>query len=161
MAEVSLRPITQKNFAECISLKVADDQIALVASNVKSLAEAYVNPTLHPLGIYDASAHYENSPVLIGFAMYELVDAVGFVMRLMIDKACQGQGYGRAAMIEVIRRLRLHPEVEIIATSHLRENEAAARLYEGLGFVDWETEWTSEIPHERYMILKEQAGTSS
>jgi diamine N-acetyltransferase len=154
MANVSLRPITRENFDQCISLQVADHQRKLVAPNVKSLAEAYVNPTLHPLGIYDASAHYEGNPVPVGFTMYELVNGVGFILRLMIDEKHQRKGYGTAAMIEVIRRLRLHPEVEIIATSHLRENEAAARLYESLGFVDWKTEWAREIPHERYLILR-------
>ena len=155
MAEVSLRPITKENFNECISLKVAEHQKELVATNVYSLAEAYVNPILHPFGIYNASAHHQKKPVMLGFTMYELEVAVGFILRLMIDEKYQRKGYGRAAMIEVIRRLKLHPEVEIIATSHLRKNEAAARLYESLGFVDWETEWAKGIPHERYLILNE------
>ena len=55
MVKVSLRPITKENFNECISLEVADHQKDLVATNVKSLAEAYVNPMLYPFGIYDAS----------------------------------------------------------------------------------------------------------
>jgi diamine N-acetyltransferase len=109
---------------------------------------------LRPLGIYDASAHYRKNPVMVGFTMYELVDAVGFILRLMIDETHQRKGYGRVAMVEVIRRLRLHPEVEIVATSHLRENKAAASLYESLGFVEWETEWAKDIPQERYLILK-------
>ena len=155
MIKVSLRAITQANFHECISLTVADDQKDLVASNVKSLAEAYVNPTLHPFGIYDASAHYKKNPAMVGFTIYEIAEAVGFILRLMIDEKYQRKGYGRAAMIEVIRRLKLHPEVEIIATSHLRENEAAAKLYESLGFVDWETELVKDISHERYLILKD------
>ena len=44
MLKVSLRPITQKNLNECISLKVTDCQQNFIASNVKSLAEAFVNP---------------------------------------------------------------------------------------------------------------------
>jgi diamine N-acetyltransferase len=59
-------------------------------------------------------------------------------------------------MVEVIRRLKLHPEVERIATSHDRKNEAAARLYESLGFVDWEHELRGdEYSGERYLILQE------
>ena len=61
--------------------------------------------------------------------MYEVVAGVGFILRLMIDRDAQGQGYGRSTVIEVMRRLRLSPEVELIATSHRRENVAAARLY--------------------------------
>ena len=59
----------------------------------------------------------------------------------MIDKSHQRKGYGKAAMLEVIRRLRLHPDVEMIATSHQRDNEAAANLYRGLGFTEWDEEW--------------------
>lgn len=155
MAEVSLRPITSKNITECLSLKVADHQEDLVAANVKSLAQAYVNPAAHPLGIYEASAHYRENPAMVGFTMYEIDDAVGFILRLMVGERHQRKGYGRAAMVEVIRRLKLHAEVESIATSHVRHNDAAARLYEGLGFVDWEHEAVKGNPHERYLILKE------
>ncbi len=157
MATVSLRLITQTNFNECISLKVADNQKKFVATNVQSLAAAFVNPTYHPFGIYDSEAHYQANPSMIGFTMYELIDAVGFILRLMIDEKFQRKGYGRAAMIEVIRRLKLHPEVEQIATSHVRENEAAARLYESLGFVDWEHELRGdEYSGERYLILQKK-----
>jgi diamine N-acetyltransferase len=31
----------------------------------------------------------------------------------MIAERFQGKGYGRAAMLEVIRRLKLHPDVEL------------------------------------------------
>ena len=156
MVKVSLRPITRMNLDECISLKVTNNQKGFVASNVYSLAEASVNPTYHPFGIYDAEAHYQANPSMVGFTMYELSDAVGFIVRLMIDEKFQRRGYGRAAMIEVIRRLKLHPEVERIATSHERKNEAAARLYKSLGFVDWEHELTDKKHSgERYLILQE------
>jgi|GEM_PF-6950688 diamine N-acetyltransferase len=56
----------------------------------------------------------------------------------MVDEKHQGKGYGKAAMLELIRRLKLHPEVEIIATSHLKTNKTAASLYKSLGFVDWD-----------------------
>lgn len=155
MAKVSLRPITQENLDECISLKVANHQKGFVASNIYSLAQASVNPTYYPFGIYDAEAHYQANPSMVGFIMYELRDAVGFIVRLMIDEKLQKRGYGRAAMIEVIRRLKLHPEVERIATSHERKNEAAARLYESLGFVDWKHESGTDDSGERYLILQE------
>ncbi len=52
MAKVHLRNITIENFQECIALKVDASQEGLVASNVKSLAEAKVNPNLFPFAIY-------------------------------------------------------------------------------------------------------------
>ena len=85
--------------------------------------------------------------------MYELVAGVGFIMRLMISHEHQRRGYGHAAMVEVIRRLRLHPEVELIATSYKRGNEAAERLYSNLGFVPWEIEWAQQNKTEKYVRL--------
>jgi diamine N-acetyltransferase len=158
VAGVHLRPVTADNLAECLALRVADAQAAFVASNAKSLAEAYVNPTLVPLAVYGAAARgWEKDPPasMVGFTMYELAAGVGFILRLMIDQGHQGKGYGRAAMVEVIRRLRLHPEVEMIATSHSRGNEAAAALYRGLGFVDWDIGYARVNPNEVYLMLPE------
>ena len=157
MAKVSLRPITPENLDECISLKVADHQKGFVDPNIYSLAKASVSPNYHPFGIYDADAHYRSSPAMVGFIMYDLSNAVGFILRLMVDEKFQRRGYGRAAMIEVIRRLKLHSEVERIATSHDRKNEAAARLYDNLGFVDWKHESRTDDSGQRYLILQEDS----
>lgn len=155
MNDIHLRPVTLANYRECLALQVEDAQSGLVASNAKSLAEAYVNPTLTPLAVYDVAARgYEDPPTpMVGFAMYELAAGVGFITRLMIDRAHQRRGYGRAAMTEVIRRLRLSPEVELIATSHLRENAAAARIYAGLGFVPWDIAYATADAEEVYLRL--------
>lgn len=154
MAKVHLRKVTLDNFSECISLEVNESQKEFIASNVKSLAEAYVNPTLFPLAIYDAKvAGYEKPELpMVGFIMYEITAGVGFILRLMIDRKYQRQSYGRAATLEVIRRLKLHPEVELIATSYKRGNETAAKFYGSLGFVDWDIEWA--IEHESEMFLR-------
>lgn len=152
---VHLRPITSDNFAACLALDVDETQRGLVAPNVKSLAEAYVNHHLTPLAIYDgATIGYEQPHLpMVGFTMYEVVAGVGFIMRLMIDRSMQGKGYGRAAMIEVIRRLRMIPEVQLIATSHRAENSVAARLYRSLGFVDWPVAWALDNPAEVFLML--------
>ena len=155
VARVHLRPVTAANVDECLALSVAGEQVAHVAPNAKSLAQASVNPNFVPLAIYDRLAlGYETPPVpMVGFTMYELAAGVGYIMRLMIDRKHQRQGYGRAAMIEVIRRLRLIPQVELIATSHRHDNEAAASLYASLGFVHWEIGFATEHPEEIYLVL--------
>jgi diamine N-acetyltransferase len=91
---------------------------------------------------------------MVGFIMYEIVAGVGFIQRLMIDQSYQAQGYGRAALIEVIRRLRLSPEVEMIATSHRRENVIAAKLYLSLGFVPWEIAFATPDHPEVFLRLE-------
>lgn len=78
---------------------------------------------------------------------------MGFILRLMIAREHQGQGYGRAAPAGAIRRLRLHPEVELIATSHRRDKLAAAHLYASLGFLLWEIPWAQQTPDETYLAL--------
>jgi diamine N-acetyltransferase len=163
MTEIVLREITRENFRECVSLTLEPWQQKLVAPNFESLAEAKVDPTLVPLAIYDRAAL--GAPLsdhrMVGFTMYGAVEAVGFVKRLMIDKRHQRQGYARAAMREVIRRLRLYPEVQLIGTRHRRCNEAAANLYRSLGFIAWEVSWRNSDPDEVYVALHEaeQAGS--
>ena len=155
--QVHLRRITLDNYEECIGLQVEENQTRWVATNVKSLAEAYVNPTLVPLAIYGASMRGADPPPgsMVGFTMYEVATGVGFILRLMIDRNHQRKGYGRAAMLEVIRRLKLYPDVEMIATSHQRNNEAAANLYQSLGFVEWDEEWLKGHETENFLRLEE------
>jgi len=56
------------------------------------------------------------------------------VARLMIDERYQGKGYGRAAMVEAIRRMRAEPDCQEIALSIEPENAVAEKLYASLGF---------------------------
>ncbi|RUT05936.1 spermidine acetyltransferase [Dulcicalothrix desertica PCC 7102] len=157
MVKVHLRKITRDNLKECLNLQVDNSQKSLVATNAQSLAEAYVDTNLFPFAVYDASVcGYEQPQApMLGFIMYEIdVGGVGFIMRLMIDYKYQRQGYGRATMIEIIRRLKLHPDVEIIATSYRKENEVAASLYQSLGFTPWDIEWAQSHPTEIYVKLE-------
>ena len=157
MPSVHLRPIDRTNLAACLALRVSDEQAGFVASNARSLTEAYVNPALVPLAVYpEAACGWEGVPpaLMVGFTMYELVAGVRFILRLMIDTDAQGQGYGQATMLEVSRRLRLTPEVELIATSHHRDNLAAARLCASLGFTPWEIAWARDMPGEIYLAFR-------
>lgn len=78
-----------------------------------------------------------------------------FIMRLMIDEKYQGQGYGRATILEVVRRLKLHPDVEIIATSYRKGNKIAASLYQSLGFRQWSISYAISHPTEVYVKLED------
>ncbi|HEY9799239.1 MAG TPA: hypothetical protein V6D25_02685 [Leptolyngbyaceae cyanobacterium] len=55
-------------------------------------------------------------------------------------------------MLEVIRCLKLCPDVEIIATSYRKENEAAAKLYQSLGFKQWEFSAPLEVKSPQLCI---------
>lgn len=153
--KVSLKAVNKTNYRDCVKLRVAESQAAWVAPNMESLAWAYVNRRLTPLAIYDGELIVSDlgpEDRMVGFVMYQVWDEVGFIMRLMIGEEFQRRGYARAAMDEVVRRLRMIPEVRFIGTSVIPENEAATRLYLGMGFVD--AKWPPEDPKgERYLML--------
>jgi len=153
---VLLRPITPARLDACLALTLAEHQRGWVAPNVYSLAHACTDPCLHPRGVYDLGEWMDapdREPTMKGFVMYEVRDGAGFIMRVMIDQAFQRQGYGRAAFAEVVRSLRLVPEVRVIAVSHRSDNQPAAALYASLGFKPWTPSGAPGKQDESYLFL--------
>ena len=132
MSNVILRDITVSNWQECSNLKVRDEQARFVPTNLYSIAEAQFYPQAVPLAIYDSAGR------MVGFVLYGVEVASGQwkVFRLMIDQAHQGQGYGRAAMEQVLERLSAQPGCDEVFISYQDDNQAARRLYASLGFVE-------------------------
>lgn len=102
--DVILKELTQGNWEDCIELKIHPEQENFVASNLYSIAESQFIEGCVPLAIY-------NDDILVGFIMYEpdlenQADKVYFITRLMIDSTYQGKGYARAAIQQVISRLK-------------------------------------------------------
>lgn len=129
---LSLVEIDRHNYLSILDLSVSEEQRSFVASNTYSLAQAFVQPECVPLALYA-----ENKPV--GFAMYCIDDSDReyWIYRLMIDQRHQGRGYGRAAMLLLIDRIRseMDEQRHRIFISFEPENEVAKSLYESLGFV--------------------------
>lgn len=140
---INLRPITFDNFADCLRLQPHEHQREFVASNVYSLAEAYVAVSTGdcvpmPYAIYDDDE-------MVGFLMlsYDPADeddeddeTVYVVWRLMIDKRYQRKGYGRQAMEQALEIIRSFPHgpANLAVLSYHPDNEAARNLYASLGF---------------------------
>ncbi|HEY0428831.1 MAG TPA: GNAT family N-acetyltransferase [Pyrinomonadaceae bacterium] len=126
---VSLREIDKNNFLECINLKVAGGQENFVAGNLMSIAQAKIYPTLEIRGVYAGDE-------MVGFAMFGFspVEDKFYLVRLMIDEKHQGKGYGRAAVLAIIERLRRQPECTEIFLSFVPENKNAEKLYTSVGF---------------------------
>jgi len=131
MVEIKLEPVAEQNYIKCLKLSVSEDQKDFVATNSKSLAQAYVFKNLSP---YVAMVGEE----AVGFIMLEVDKHVGFVMRLMVDQERQREGIGRAIMEQGLAILRADDRVTIIGTSHVEENSTVASLYSSLGFVPWD-----------------------
>lgn len=122
---ITLRPLNEDNWQECIKLKVSKKQEDFVSSNVYSIAQTRFEPTWEPLVIYD----YDT---MVGFIMYDSADYE--VVRFMIDQGFQGRGYGKAAMqllLAHFEREYAHPTSTI---SFVPGNTAAEGLYRHLGY---------------------------
>jgi diamine N-acetyltransferase len=130
MTSVTLREITPENFSAVINLDVAEDQKLFVAPNVKSIAQAKIYPDSIPMAIYSG----DGEPV--GFVMYgyDPDDKKYYLGRLMIDARHQGKGYGKAATLEVIRRMSEIEDCRAIYLSFVPENTGAEKLYSSVGF---------------------------
>jgi diamine N-acetyltransferase len=132
---VTLREITSDNYEECLALQVEDDQKSFVASNMKSLAEAWVFPTAaRPFAIY-------KDDTMVGFLMVDIdpnlegSNDLCFLWRFMIDAKYQGRGYGKAAMQEVINYVKTNFNPKTFETSTVPGNDAAEKLYISFGFM--------------------------
>ena len=126
---VTLRDITRHNWHECVNLKVRPDQHLYVATNAVSMAQARYEPEWIPLAVYDGVT-------MVGFVMYgiALEDRQHWILRVMVDAAQQGKGYGRAAMRALLTRMRDDPACDEIFISYEPDNAVAEALYLSLGF---------------------------
>ncbi|WP_425448924.1 GNAT family N-acetyltransferase [Dethiothermospora halolimnae] len=126
---IILKEVNSDNFDECIELEVSEKQKGFVASNLYSIAQSKVLPGCKPLCIYDGEK-------MVGFAMYEIdtEDDDISICRLMIDKKYQNKGYGRAAMIKLLKLIKENYKYKEVYISTEPENHIAQGLYESLGF---------------------------
>jgi diamine N-acetyltransferase len=126
---VSLREITPENFKECINLNVSEAQRTFVAPNLMSIAQSKIYPAVNPMAVYAGGK-------MVGFAMFGLDEDDGryYLIRLMIDEKEQGKGYGRAAALAVIEKMRANPDCREFYLSFVPENTGAEALYKSIGF---------------------------
>ena len=141
---VHLEKITYENFDDVFDLNIYKEQYPFVASNLYSIAEAYVTEAngghVFPFAIY-------NDDTLVGFIQLgygENADQDGVsvekdnyeIWRLMIDKRYQGKGYGKEALKLAIDFIKTFPcgKAEYCWISYNLENEVAKKLYASFGF---------------------------
>jgi len=141
MRSIALCPIDQTNWFVACEVVVDDEQDAFVSPNTFSLAQAHYEPWWVPLGVYDGD-------VMVGFVMYgrwpdhpvhpshgDPTPGHDHILRVLIDKSRQGRGYGRAAMVALIERIKAHEACRVIELTYNPQNTVAERLYRSLGFV--------------------------
>jgi diamine N-acetyltransferase len=145
---VTLEPITQDNWIECINLAVSEEQQHrhAVAPNVLSLAQAYAEPWWMPLAIYaddpvdttvtTMTATVATTASMVGFVMFgrQPGTAINYILRVMVDARYQGRGYGKAALAALIDRIRQEDSDGEIQLDYDPDDPVAVRLYAGAGF---------------------------
>ncbi len=133
--QVSLREITAETVRAVVKLSVAEGQKGFVASNAVSLAQALFAPEAWYRAIYCEEE-------LVGFVMLEDESlgkhpperpGVG-VWRFMIDAKFQGQGIGRAALLQVIDQVRSRGIFETLELSYVPGPGCPEPFYLGIGF---------------------------
>ena len=141
---ITLREITRQTYDVILRLQVAPEQRGMVATNAKSIAQAYFHPEAWFRGIYA-----DDEPV--GFIMLEqnTDKAEYFLWRLMIDQAHQRNGYGEAAVRQLIDYVRTLPGATELLVSHVKTPGNPGPFYEKLGF----TYTDEEEDGERIMRL--------
>ena len=140
---IELRAITEENFIDAFNLKLAPGQESFVSHPIRSLAQAYVYRTqCQPFGIYAAEK-------MVGYVMviYDYDIPEYDIWHMMIDKEEQGHGYGREALDQVIKYIMTKPfgDSDRIALTCNKNNSAARKLYESIGFTASGSEDGEEI----------------
>ena len=131
--KIELRPIDETNREDCIRLKVSDSQAAYIDTNENSLKAAAENAEVaRPFVIYADG-------VAVGFTMfafepdYEDPNDRYWLWRFMIDEKCQGKGYGREALKQIITYFKENGATNM-RLSTKESNINAIHLYESFGF---------------------------
>lgn len=131
--KLHLEPVNARNRAALLALAPHPDQEGFIESVAQCLKEAQAYHRWRPVAIYDG-------PTIVGFAMYGffwqyLPFGRLWLDRLLIDAAYQGQGYGKAALAALLKRLENeYPRRRRIYLSVIKTNVPAICLYQKFGF---------------------------
>ncbi|HAL73941.1 MAG TPA: N-acetyltransferase [Clostridiales bacterium] len=143
---IQLRKIDAANLWPVVNLSVNEDQKGFVATNTKSILQAYVTITAGqvalPFAIYNDD--YLVGLVMLGYGTVACEDDPAIakdnycIWRLMIDKNYQGQGFGKDAITASLDFIRTWPcgKAEYCWLSYEPENERARKLYAAMGFIE-------------------------
>ena len=130
----NLRKITEDNFIDAFNLKLTPEQEHFVSHPIRSLAQAYVyREQCQPFGIYEGDT-------MVGYVMviYDYDIPEYDIWHMMIDESKQRQGYGSAALDQVLAYIRTKPfgDSNRVALTCNEENTQALNLYKRKGFTE-------------------------
>ncbi|MCR1838986.1 GNAT family N-acetyltransferase [Murimonas intestini] len=125
-------PVSPENRTKVEELQILPEQAGFIESVRECMAEADEFQEWKPVGIYDGD-------LLVGFAMYgyfsdSQTEGEVWLDRILIDRRYQKKGYGKAAVLALLKRLQLEYGNKQIYLSVYENNEAAVNLYQQTGF---------------------------
>ena len=140
---IDLKAINEDNFLNAFQLKLAEGQEKNVSNPIRSLAQAYVyRNQCQPFGIYDVDE-------MVGYVMvfYDYDIPEYDIWHMMIDASRQGQGYGSAALRQVLNYIKAKPlgNSNRVTLTCNKDNQIALRLYHKFGFVETGVKEDDEI----------------
>lgn len=138
---IIFKEVEKNNWEECIDLKVNEEQRNFVSANWYSILQSKFEDKLYPTCIYD----YET---MIGFLMYDFEMETGRweLCRFMIDKNYQHKGYGKTALVEILKVIKNKLGNIKFYLSVDPENIIAKNLYKSVGFESTgEIMWDEEV----------------
>lgn len=145
---ISLRIVDKENIDDVVELKVRQDQEQFVASNLISLAEAYVSDEAWPRAIYLQDK-------AVGFLMLADPFFIGDnqaspsveLWRFMIDHQYQGKGIGKAALDKIVEHAKERGYKELY-TSYVPAPGGPELFYQKYGF-----EPTGEMDDDEVIMI--------
>jgi diamine N-acetyltransferase len=139
-APITLRPISEDNVIAVIKLNVTEEQKDFVAPNSVSIAQA-----AHTTNRWERAIYADDTPVGYVLLSENRERPRYYLWRYMIDRRCQGRGFGRAAMEMVIEYVRTLPNATEMFLSYVPAAGGPRDFYAGLGFEDTGGEEDGEL----------------
>ncbi len=139
-----LEPVGPDNWR--LGLKVSEAQQRFVSSDMRLLARAYAyrEHGSRAFVVLDGE-------IPVGMAMYHDCAELGAYdfSQLFIDARYQGQGFGRRAAQLVLEQMEAEGRFDKVVLCYIEGNDAARKLYSGLGFTHTGQQDEDEIIMER------------
>lgn len=141
---ITLRKITFENRRQVFNLTVLKDQRSFVASNLSSVATAYVLTTNGghpmPLAIYNDETVIGFVLIVYGITSYDLpkvAEGNYCILEFMIGEQYQNKGYGKKALSAILEYIRTFPKgsAEYCWLEYNPDNLIAEKFYENFGFI--------------------------
>jgi diamine N-acetyltransferase len=134
--KVVLEPIDRGNFRKLFNMQLRNDQVTFVTPPRWTLARCYVKffgdnfeHLPHLIRAGDEVVGYATTACDPNSAEEYWIDDI------MIAAKYQGKGYGRAAMVEVLKMIvGRYPNCRAVQLTCFRANTNAAALYTSMGF---------------------------